>query len=131
MHKIRALLAEAEAEGVTEPERDALNAKAAELIARYGIDAALLEARNPGADKVGNRKIRIHAPYISDKQVLLNSIAIPLRVKLVATSSRAAEPFGHLFGYEADLDRVEILYTSLLLQAAHGLARQGRRTGRT
>jgi cytosine/adenosine deaminase-related metal-dependent hydrolase len=39
--------AKAEAEGVTPPEAQALTAKAAELMARYGIDRALLAAARP------------------------------------------------------------------------------------
>ena len=123
LHKVRSLLANAEDDTLTEFEREAFNVKAAELMARYGIDAAMLEARNPGADQVGGRKIRLHAPYVADKQHLLNAIASALRVEVVFSPVRSPEPFGHLFGYAADLDRVEILYTSLLLQAVHGVAR--------
>ncbi|MGH3122965.1 MAG: DUF2786 domain-containing protein, partial [Streptosporangiaceae bacterium] len=40
--RVRKLLAKAEAQGVTPAEAEALTAKAAELMARYGIDRALL-----------------------------------------------------------------------------------------
>ena len=44
LNRVRKLLAKAEAEGVTPPEAEALTAKAAELMARYGIDRARLAA---------------------------------------------------------------------------------------
>jgi single-stranded DNA-binding protein len=45
LERVRKLLAKAEAEGITAAEAEALTAKAAELMARYGIDRALLAAR--------------------------------------------------------------------------------------
>ena len=47
LERVRKLLAKAEAEGVTSAEAEALTAKAAELIARHGIDRALLAADRP------------------------------------------------------------------------------------
>jgi hypothetical protein len=49
--RVRKLLAKAEAEGVTAAEAEALIAKAAELMARYGIDRALLAAERPDTDR--------------------------------------------------------------------------------
>src|SRR3974377_1899350 len=42
LDRVRKLLAKAEAEGVTPPEAEALTAKAAELMARYGLDRGRL-----------------------------------------------------------------------------------------
>src|SRR6202035_869120 len=47
LDRVRKLLAKAEAEGVTPPEAEALTAKAAELMARYGIDRARVAASRP------------------------------------------------------------------------------------
>ena len=54
---MRKLLAKAEAEGVTPDEAQALTAKAAELMAKYGIDRALLAARRPETDRPADRKV--------------------------------------------------------------------------
>lgn len=121
LHKVRSLLDKAIAEGVTEEERELLNAKANELIARYGIDAAMLAERSPETDKVTDRMITVDAPYALDKLYLLAAIAKPLRVKLGIGRHPDGTQFAHLFGYGADLQRIEILFTSLLLQSAHGL----------
>ena len=49
LDRVRKLLAKAEDDGVTPAEAEALTAKAAELMARYGIDRALLGALHPAA----------------------------------------------------------------------------------
>jgi len=47
LERVRKLLAKAEDDSVTPAEAEALTAKAAELMARYGIDRALLAAARP------------------------------------------------------------------------------------
>ena len=119
--RVRKLLAKAEDPACTEAEAAAFTAKATELIAKYGVDRALLAATDPRLDPVGDRVVPLEAPYALDKAGLLAGVAVPLRCRVV----RRRDPDGvrmHLFGHAADLERVELLFTSLLVQAAHGLA---------
>lgn len=119
--KVRKLLAKAEDAACTPEEAAAFTAKAAELIAKYGVDRALLAAGDPTSDAVGDRTVLLDAPYALDKAGLLAGVATALRCRCV----RRREPAGltmHLFGFGSDLERVELLFTSLLVQAAHGLA---------
>jgi hypothetical protein len=125
LEKVRKLLAKAEDPGCTPAEAAALNDKAAELIAKYGVDRALLAAATPETDLVGDRVVRVFAPYALDKAGLLATVASALRCRTV----RRKEWFGggysysmHLFGFASDLERVDLLYTSLLVQASYGLA---------
>ncbi|MCL7460430.1 DUF2786 domain-containing protein [Micromonospora echinofusca] len=121
LSKVRKLLAQAEDPACTPAESAAFTAKATELIARYGVDRALLAARDPASDPVGDRVVEVVAPYARDKAGLLAAVADPLRCRCV----RRREGTGfamHLFGFASDLERVELLFTSLLVQAAHGLA---------
>ena len=121
LSKVRKLLAQAEDPACTPAESAAFTAKATELIARYGVDRALLAARDPATDPVGDRVVEVVAPYARDKAGLLAAVADPLRCRCV----RRREGTGfamHLFGFASDLERVELLFTSLLVQAAHGLA---------
>lgn len=123
---IRALLAKAEATEFP-AEADAYNEKAAQLIAQYGIDAALLAESEPDADVVGDRIVYVDNPYGMDKVILLNVIAKAFRCRAVGLKPRRGSSDRrwalHLFGYGADLERVELLFTSLLLQAASGVKR--------
>jgi len=121
LSKVRKLLAKAEDPACTVAEAAAFTAKAAELIARYGVDRALLAAREPATDPVGDRTVEVVAPYALDKAGLLATVADALRCRSVRR--RVDGGFAmHLFGFASDLERTELLFTSLLVQAAHGLA---------
>lgn len=125
LEKVRKLLAKAEDPGCTPEEAAALNDKAAELIAKYGVDMALLAATSPEADVVGDRVISIYAPYALDKAALLGTVALALRCRSVRAKKWVAGGYAytmHLFGFDSDLERTELLYTSLLVQASYGLA---------
>jgi len=124
--KVRKLLAKAEDPAATAEEAETYTAKAAELVAAYGIDQALLAHAEPGRDRVGDRVVTVDAPYAQDKAELLSGVASQLRCQAVQRSVWAdgrKQLSLHLFGFESDLLRAEVLYTSLLLQATHGLTR--------
>jgi hypothetical protein len=118
--RVRKLLAKAEDPACTPQESAAFTAKAAELIAKYGVDAALAAASDPGSDPVGDRIIALDPPYALDKCGLLAGVATALRCRCVRLRGGAGYRL-HLFGHAADLERAELLFTSLLVQAAHGL----------
>ena len=65
--RVRKLLAMAEAEGLTDAARETYNAKAAELIAQYGIDRALVEEAGPTRVAAADLVLDIHPPYARDK----------------------------------------------------------------
>lgn len=122
---VRKLLAKAE--GTDNPtEAEIYNAKAAELIAKYGIEQALLDANRTNGQQaiIGDRVVHVLAPYAAEKAHLLHCVASPLRVKTVRINSRKrSQGYNvHLFGFPADLGRVDLLFTSLLIQAGRGLA---------
>ncbi|HET7329041.1 MAG TPA: DUF2786 domain-containing protein [Nocardioidaceae bacterium] len=124
--KVRKLLAKAEDPAATEHEARVYTTKAAELIAAYGIDRALLAQADPASDPVGDRVVVVDPPYAQDKADLLGGVATQLRCRAVQRTSFTSgrkELSLHLFGFEADLLRAEILYTSLLLQATAGVTR--------
>jgi hypothetical protein len=118
--RVRKLLAMAEDPACTPGEAEAFTAKATELIAKYGVDQALLAVADPAADPVGDRMVTVVPPYARDKAGLLAAVAAPLRCRVVHLT-RPGEARSHLFGHATDLERVELLFTSLLVQAAHGL----------
>ncbi|MCM3887236.1 DUF2786 domain-containing protein [Frankia sp. R82] len=123
--RVRKLLAMAEAEGLAEAAREAYNVKAAELIAQYGIDRALVEEAAPRRVGAADLVVVLESPYARDKVTLLASVAAPMGCRLVHRESRRGEGIehsAHLFGMAADIQRVQLLFTSLLVQQAHGLA---------
>lgn len=123
--KVRKLLAKAEDPATTAAEADLYNAKASDLIAAYGIDRALLALADPSLDVVGDLVVVLDRPYAADKADLLATVALHLRCRAVQrTRGRdgVKELSLHLFGHRSDLERAEILFTSLLVQAMHALA---------
>lgn len=122
LERVRKLLAKAEADGVTPAEAEALTAKAAELIARHGIDRALLAAARPETDQPDSTIIDLPNPWARVKAHLLCGLAAAMRCQAILTSSSSTGTLRvHVFGYRSDLERLDLLYTSLLLQQASGL----------
>jgi hypothetical protein len=124
LDRVRKLLAKAEADGVTPHEAEALTAKAAELMARYGIDRARLGALRPETDKPADRVFDLDNPWAAVKAHLLSGLAAALRCQCVLVNRPAPGSRVHVFGYSSDLERTDILFTSLLVQMARALAQQ-------
>ena len=121
---VRKLLAKADG-AATPAEAEIYTAKAVELMARHGIDEALLAAAAPHRDEVATCRIPVADPYSAGKARLLAWTASALRCRAVlheAAGGRVAAVT--VLGFAADRARVELLYTSLLLQASSQLARQ-------
>lgn len=125
--KVRKLLAKAEDSAASAAEADSYTAKAAQLIADHGIDAALLAADDPGSDRVADRVVHLDAPYAQEKAQLLSTVAVGLRCRAVLRKrdqfDGPREHSVHLFGHESDLERTDLLFTSLLMQSTTRLAR--------
>ncbi len=122
LSRVRALLAKAEST-VYEQEAEAFTAKAQELIARHAIDEALLHT----VEDVGDpsvRRIMIDDPYADAKAYLIAEVAGANRCRVVHSSDLG---WVTAFGYDHDLDAVELLSTSLLAQATGAMIRQGPR----
>lgn len=117
---IRNLLAKAEDAACPAPEAEALTDLAVRLMAKYGIEQAMLDADRPTRrDAVGNRRVVCDAPYALEKAALLGGLVVALGGQAVRLADRPGRSgrLIHAFGFEGDLDRAELLYTSLLLQS--------------
>lgn len=121
LDKIRKLLALAEDPSATPAESAAFTEKAMALMARHGIDEALLAAGDKRPGRVVNRRLVMPAPYARDKATLAASIAMALRCKAVLLT-RDGDVVLQIFGFESDVSHADALFTSLLVQAAHELA---------
>jgi hypothetical protein len=121
LSKIRALLAKAESTEFAE-EAEALSARAQELMAKYSIDNALLAARAGNKDTPGGRRLMVDNPYEQAKASLLQTIATANRCRTVWHKELGMST---VVGFPADLDGVELLFTSLLVQASGAMLREG------
>jgi hypothetical protein len=122
--KVRALLAKAESTEFDE-EADLLSAKAQELISRHALDRVLAQTGQAITPEPTARRIWIDAPYVFGKAMLVHAVAEANRCRSVITEALG---FCTVFGLEEDLEAVDLLVTSLLLQAGAALRRCGRQT---
>jgi hypothetical protein len=125
LERVRALLAKAESTDFEE-EAESLTEKAQELMTRYSIDAALLAAHAEGkltGPKPRGVRVGIDDPYSQAKAVLLGTIASASGCRAVWSKNFG---FSTVFGFEGELKSVDLLYTSLLLQARKAMIRTGK-----
>jgi hypothetical protein len=121
LSKVRGLLAKAEST-TFEAEAEALTAKAQELMAKYAIDQAVLEHAGGGGGGPESERIHIADPYAAAKSILLHQVAEANRCRSV-WSQHTGEAV--VFGFAVDLAAVELLYTSLLVQATTAMVAAG------
>jgi hypothetical protein len=77
----------------------ALTAKATELMAKYGIDRALLAATEPDTDHPADRKLDIDNPWARIQAHLLCGLASALRCQCVVLPRSGAGTRIHIFGF--------------------------------
>jgi hypothetical protein len=117
LHRVTGLLAKAES--TTYPdEAEALTAKAQELMTRHAIDVAALDSERARGAAASGRRIGIDDPYARARVTLLSEVARANRCRAVWSRGLG---FATVFGHEGDLDAVELLYTSLLVQATRAM----------
>lgn len=124
LDRIRALLAKAESTSF-EAEATALTAKAQELMTRHAIDAAVVQSRSGREDEQPVLvRVPVDAPYVDAKSLLLQTVAESGRCRTVFHQPLALST---VVGFPADVGAVEVLFTSLLLQAQTALAAAAKR----
>ncbi|MET0952297.1 MAG: DUF2786 domain-containing protein [Aeromicrobium sp.] len=119
--RIRALLAKAESTEFP-AEAEAFTAKAQDLMTRHAIDEALLTAHAGGTYDVRGVRVLIHHPYAMQKAGLLDVIARANRTRAVWSDFASCAT---LVGAPTDVQQVEMLFTSTLVQATRAMTRAG------
>jgi len=143
LSRVRALLAKAESTTFPE-EAEALSAKAQELMSRYSLERIVVESR-PGAGAPQNtgagaphktagvngvadphpaaaRRLWLDNPYVAAKAMLVGAVAEANRCRTVLSEKLG---FTTVLGDEVDLEIVELLSTSLLVQATRAMVSAG------
>jgi hypothetical protein len=116
IRKVKALLATAEHANTPEAEAETAMTMAMALMGKYAIDEAVVRDRGTRGT-VQRRVLRCPAPYSTQKKVLANQIGLAFRCKAIGIGDTVV-----MFGFEADLEQVEMLFTTLLLQMANAAA---------
>jgi Protein of unknown function (DUF2786) len=121
LERVRALLAKAESTTFA-AEAEACTAKAQELMARHRIDRAVIEAAGHRGEEPVGRRLGVDDPYADAKAMLLANVADANGCRAVWSKVLG---FTTVFGFADELDVVEELFTSLLVQATSALRRAG------
>lgn len=126
--RVRALLAKAESTGFPE-EAEALSAKAQELMSRHALQRVVVESED-GADPepATARRLWLDNPYVAPKALLVDAVASANRCRTVCYEKIG---FVTVLGDDVDLEIVELLTTSLLVQATKAMLSAGSRITRT
>jgi hypothetical protein len=127
--RVRALLAKAESTTFPE-EAEALSAKAQELMSRYSLERIVVESAASGDDPhpAAARRMWLESPYMAAKALLVGAVAEANRCRSVLSEKLG---FTTVLGDEVDLEIVELLSTSLLVQATRAMVSAGSQTTRT
>lgn len=121
LSRVRALLSKAESTDYP-AEAETFTAGAQAMMARHSIDAAMLWAESGDAPR--GRRLGVDAPYETAKAMLVTVVAQANRCQAVWNKELG---FSTVIGFPADLDAVELLHTSLLVQAVAALVKSGTR----
>ncbi|MFS8099290.1 DUF2786 domain-containing protein [Lentzea alba] len=124
LNRVRALLAKAESTSFPE-EAEALSGKAQELMNRYALERAMLDADLPPL--ATSRRVWLEKSYFKEKSQLVHVVAGAFRSRAVAYDGFG---FVTLVGDEVDLEGVELLSTSLLVQATRAMVAIGGQAGK-
>lgn len=130
--RVRALLAKAESTTFPE-EAEALSAKAQELMSRYSLERIVVESaasgdEGPDPHSAAARRMWLDNPYVAAKALLVGAVAEANRCRTVLSEKLG---FTTVLGDEIDLEIVELLSTSLLVQATRAMVSAGSQTTRT
>jgi hypothetical protein len=117
LERVRALLAKAESTEF-EAEAEAFTAKAHELMTRHSLEHAVVAGRGDHRARPVARRLRIDDPYAGAKAYLVQVVAEASRCRAV---SHRGISMSTVVGFESDVEAVEVLYTSLLVQAQTAL----------
>ncbi|MGI5502414.1 DUF2786 domain-containing protein [Lentzea sp. CA-135723] len=124
LNRVRGLLAKAESTAFPE-EAEALSAKAQELMNRHALERAMLDADLPAL--ATSRRMWLDKSYFKEKSQLVHVVSGAFRSRAVAYDGFG---FVALVGDEVDLESVEVLSTSLLVQATRAMVAVGGKSGK-
>jgi len=125
--KVRALMAKAEDPATTEAERESINEKIVYLVAKFSIEDSMLKDAAKEAIEVISQRFATKNPYAVDKQLLLSAIARVFHSQPIRPSG--VKEVIIVIGHKDDVEKIFMLYASLVIQMINGLATAVKPTG--
>ncbi|MEW2401974.1 hypothetical protein [Streptomyces sp. NPDC046862] len=123
LDQIRALQRVADDPGTPAKTAEFYREKVRDLIARYGVEQAMLHRLNRSDEKPIGRRFTTGNPWSMARTTLLNGLALAMGCELIDLGPvKGTGREVHVFGFRSDIDRLDLLYTSLQLQMLSELA---------
>ena len=119
--KVRKLLTQAEDPAATPEEAQTFTAKAQQLMTKYAIDLAMITDAGR-IDQVVERAWRIDGPYAAHKVSLVNAVSRANDCRAIYTTLDGGARYIEVVGFPGDVEWVETLSASLVLQLTVVLA---------
>lgn len=130
LEKARKTLAVADDPNAPEPVRETAKKKAAEMLARYGLNAAMLADAGTITAKVDDDTFAVDAPYTYDKAALLATVVKAYGGQIVYSRKDVKRSTLRVFAMDSDLARFRLLWPSLMTQLTNEMAAAAKtRTG--
>ncbi|WP_017544895.1 DUF2786 domain-containing protein [Nocardiopsis prasina] len=127
LQRVRALLAKAESTEFPS-EAEALTARAQEMMARHSIDLALVAQDPEEPEAASARRLPVDSPYDEHRAVLLTEVAEANHCRAVWHRELGLST---VMGFPGDVEAVDLLYTSLLVQAEAAMRVSGSKRDRS
>lgn len=126
LDRLQKLMAKAEDAATTVEERNSIVEKMTFLMAKHGIEAAMLNAVSDTPEEVTQLRCIIQPPYINPKLSLLFAISHTFGTQAILVEKPGSKrpdvkTVMQLFGYPSDLEKVMMLNGSLNIQMVSSL----------
>jgi hypothetical protein len=115
---IAKLMEKAENTATSDAERENISKRVMYLMAKHGIEEAMLSAREDRTAPLTKHAYRLLAPYIKQRVTILHNISIAFGCRAIFDSQNNRMT---VYGYEDDQEKVFMLYGSLIIQMFTGL----------
>lgn len=111
------------AESTTPEEAEALIAKAQEIMTRHTINEAMLAAARgeQEPDEIIEHRITLRGTYAQAHQSLALAVARGAGFRVLVSNYSKTQRVAYWIGYKSEIERQEVLFTSLLIQAERAL----------
>jgi hypothetical protein len=129
--RVQKLLAKAQDESIPESEREALMARAAELMHSYNIDAKLLSLKAQVTLAPAMEVFYVTPSFVVQKTSLLNAIAQSFGCRVITPRGKTAAKNGgvaecEVFGFANEIEATQMLYCSAVVVGEMGSATRKR-----
>lgn len=119
--KVRKIFALIQDPATSPQEAENYRLTAAKIMAKFGIDKATTDASGVASCTPVYKQLSFRNPFASSKSDLYKAIARGLGVQYVKVTGTSTKNLYEVLGFQSDIDQLEFLYSTLLLDGTREL----------